>query len=69
VDGVSVREFNGAAEGHLRRLAAEIGARRYRPRPLRRVWVRKRGKEDEFRALAIPAVRDRVGGDSLMMRG
>lgn len=60
VDGVSVREFDRDAEAQLRRLAGEIAARRYRPRPLRRVWVRKRGKEDEFRALAIPAVRDRV---------
>ncbi len=59
-DGVGVREFTREAPDHLRRLSREIRARRYRPRPLRRVWVRKRGKEDEFRPLAIPAVRDRV---------
>lgn len=60
VDGVSVREFERGAQAHLHRLAEEIATRRYRPRPLRRVWVPKKGKENEYRALAIPAVRDRV---------
>jgi retron-type reverse transcriptase len=60
VDGVSVREFGRGDAARIRALAAEIVARRYRPRPLRRVWVRTRGKEDEFRPLAIPTVRDRV---------
>jgi retron-type reverse transcriptase len=60
VDGVSVRDFNREAPAAIARLARELVARRYRPRPLRRVWVRRRGKENEFRALAIPTVRDRV---------
>ena len=60
VDGVSVKVFGRDATAEIRRLAEEIPSRRYRPRALRRVWVRKRGKEDEFRPLAIPAVRDRV---------
>jgi CRISPR-associated protein Cas1 len=60
VDGVSVRDFDREAPAAIARLARELVARRYRPRPLRRVWVRKRGKENEFRALAIPVVRDRV---------
>jgi retron-type reverse transcriptase len=60
VDGVSVKAFGRDAAAEIRRLAEEIPARRYRPRALRCVWARKRGKEDEFRPLAIPAVRDRV---------
>lgn len=60
VDGVTVRAFERDAYLRIPQLAEEITSRRYRPRPLRRVWVPKRGKEDEYRALAIPAVRDRV---------
>ncbi len=60
VDGVTVHAFARGAEAELRRLGDEIASRRYRPRPLRRVWVPKQGKEDEYRALSIPAVRDRV---------
>jgi len=60
VDGVSVKAFARDAAAEIRRLAEEIPERRYRSRPLRRVWMRKHGKEDEFRPLAIPAVRDRV---------
>jgi retron-type reverse transcriptase len=41
-------------------VAEEIPARRYRPRALRWVWVRKRSNEDEFRPLAIPAVRNHM---------
>jgi hypothetical protein len=46
-DGVSVREFTREAPDHLLRRSREIRARRYRPHPLRRVWVRKCGKENE----------------------
>lgn len=60
VDGVTVRAFDRDAAPYIQQLAEEIASRHYRPRPLRRVWVPKRGKEDEYRALAIPTVRDRV---------
>jgi RNA-directed DNA polymerase len=60
VDGVTVRAFEREAQVQIHRLAEEIATRRYRPGPLRRVWVPKCGKEDEYRAVAIPAVRDRV---------
>ncbi|MDB4948548.1 MAG: prophage lambdaSa1 transcriptase/maturase family protein [Gemmatimonadetes bacterium] len=60
VDGVTVREWEQGAAERIERLSRELLGRRYRPRPLRRVWIAKRGKEEEYRALSVPAVRDRV---------
>jgi RNA-directed DNA polymerase len=45
-------------EGFLSRLAAELNEERYRPHPVRRVWIRK--ADGGQRGLGIPAVRDRV---------
>jgi group II intron reverse transcriptase/maturase len=60
VDGVTVRMFARSATEAISRLAGELTDRTYRPRPLRRVWVPKRGKEEEYRPLVVPTVRDRV---------
>jgi RNA-directed DNA polymerase len=60
VDGVSVRDFAREAAHRIPHLAERLRTHRYRARPLRRVWVPKRGKENEYRPLTIPAVRDRI---------
>src|SRR5687767_2284562 len=60
VDGISVRSFGQQVAPHLQRLAANLLARTYRPAPLRRVWVQKISKPDEYRGLSIPTVRDRI---------
>jgi retron-type reverse transcriptase len=57
--GHGARVERDAAQ-RIERLSRELLGRRYRPRPLRRVWLPKRGKEEECRALSIPTVRDRV---------
>lgn len=61
VDGLTidaVEEFG--VEEFLSALAAELGAKTYRPQPLRRVRIPKAGQPGATRPLGIPTVRDRV---------
>jgi group II intron reverse transcriptase/maturase len=63
-DGIGVRAVESSGDAGVRvfleELAAELRAGVYRPRPLRRVYIPKRGKPGQTRPLGIPAVRDRV---------
>jgi RNA-directed DNA polymerase len=62
VDGVSIRQVEeeiGVSE-FLAEIEAELREKRYRPQPVRRVYIPKPGRPDEKRALGIPALRDRV---------
>src|SRR6266481_7988703 len=58
-DGETIAQFEKRLEEGIEALAAELRARRYRPLPVRRVWIDKLGSKDK-RPLGIPAVRDRV---------
>jgi group II intron reverse transcriptase/maturase/CRISPR-associated endonuclease Cas1 len=57
-DRITIATFEATVGEELPRLARELREQRYRPRPLRRVWVPK--GNGELRALGIPAIRDRV---------
>ena len=59
VDHVTIRRFEANREVELEKLAEELRAGRYRPQPIRRVWIPKPGSK-ERRPLGIPTVRDRV---------
>jgi group II intron reverse transcriptase/maturase len=59
VDGVGIEDVErGGVQGFLDELAADLQARRYRPKPVLRVYIPK--PDGRQRPLGIPTVRDRV---------
>jgi RNA-directed DNA polymerase len=61
VDRQTVAEVEDyGVERLLEELEAELREKRYRPLPVRRVWIPKPGKPGQHRGLGIPAVRDRI---------
>jgi RNA-directed DNA polymerase len=58
-DGQSIVQFEARQDEELVRLAEELREGRYRPHPVRRVYMTKPGSAEK-RPLGIPAVRDRV---------
>jgi RNA-directed DNA polymerase len=61
VDGVTIDDIVRAGVGDfLDELAEKLRAGRYRPRPLRRVFIPKPGRPGQLRPLGIPTVGDRV---------
>jgi RNA-directed DNA polymerase len=68
VDGQSLEEFAAELDQQLNRLAEELRADAYRPRPVKRVRIPKDGKPDEYRELGIPTIYDRVCQQALLNR-
>jgi RNA-directed DNA polymerase len=63
IDGVTVKSIQSSTGGvteYLERLQEELRSRMYRPSPVRRKLIPKRGKPGTFRPLGIPTVKDRV---------
>jgi RNA-directed DNA polymerase len=60
VDGVSCRDIidGPGAETYLRELRAELVTKRYRPQPVKRVYIPK--PDGRMRPLGIPTVKDRI---------
>jgi len=59
VDHQRIKEFERDLRGEIERLAEELRTGKYRPRPIRRVYIDKPGRKEK-RPLGIPCVRDRV---------
>jgi group II intron reverse transcriptase/maturase len=59
IDGVTVEEYGKNLEGNLKRLVDSLKAKTYRPKPVRRVYIPKPGK-DEKRPLGVPSVEDKL---------
>ena len=59
VDGQSTRQLQERWGQDVERLQEELRQGRYRPMPVKRVWIPKLGSHEK-RPLGIPAVRDRV---------
>ena len=58
VDGVTVEEYEVNLEENLKGLVGKLKAKRYRPKPVRRVYIPK--PKGGKRPLGIPAVEDRI---------
>ena len=65
-DRESLKQFESRLDTNLAKLQEELQTARYRPRPIRRVYIDKPGSLDK-RPLGIPAVRDRVVQTALKM--
>jgi len=54
VDGQSINDFASNLEGNLARLHDELRSQTYRPHPVKRQLIPKRGQPGKFRPLGIP---------------
>jgi len=68
VDQISIEAFQENGQEELRNLHEELKVSTYKPLPVRRVYIPKRGKPQEKRPLGIPAIRDRVCQQALKNR-
>lgn len=64
VDGQSVAAFKENVEAELHQLFVELKTKRYRPKPVKRVYIQK--EDGRKRPLGIPTVRDRVVQQALL---
>src|SRR5260364_46686 len=60
MDGVTVEAYGTNLEENLHDLVERMKTKRYRPKPVRRVYIPKPGKQDEKRGLGIPSVEDKL---------
>lgn len=65
VDGVTIASFKANLESELDALAEDLSTRRYRCRPLRRIFIPK--ADGEQRPLGVACVRDRVVQTACLM--
>lgn len=59
VDHETIAMYEARIEENLLRLEETLGSGRYRPQPIKRVWIPKPGTKEK-RPLGVPTVRDRV---------
>lgn len=59
IDHVTIEAYGKRAEEELQKLREDLRTGRYKPQPIRRVYIPKPGS-NEKRPLGIPTVRDRV---------
>jgi len=58
IDGVSWKEYGKQLDENLNGLVARMKAKRYKPQPVRRVYIPK--NEHQMRPLGIPALEDKI---------
>jgi group II intron reverse transcriptase/maturase len=59
IDGVTVEEYGRNLESNIRGLVNRMKAKKYRPKPVKRVYIPKPGREEK-RPLGIPSVEDKL---------
>lgn len=58
IDGVTVKQYEAHLEENLKDLVARLKTKRYRPQPVKRVYIPK--SNGDKRPLGIPAVEDKI---------
>ena len=59
IDGITMEEYEKNLQGNIELLVERLKSKTYRPKPVRRVYIPKPGK-DEKRALGIPSLEDKL---------
>lgn len=59
IDGVTLEAYGESLTENITLLVQKLKSKRYRPKPVRRVFIPKAGK-DEYRGLGIPALEDKL---------
>lgn len=65
VDRITIEMFANRLDKNLELLSQDLRTGRYRPHPIKRVWIPKPGRTEK-RPLGIPTVRDRVAQAALL---
>ena len=60
IDDVTVEEYGRNLQENIRDLLARLKSKRYRPQPVKRVYIPKPGKREEKRGLGLPTVEDKL---------
>ena len=60
IDNVTVEEYGQNLEKNIQELVERLKSKRYRPQPVKRVYIPKAGKVDEKRGLGLPTVEDKL---------
>ncbi len=68
IDKETISSFEENKEVELEKIHEELKDGKYKPFPVRRVYIEKPGKTGEKRPLGIPAIRDRVCQQALKNR-
>lgn len=68
VDGQSIEDFERDLQENLQRLHNELRRQTYRPQPVKKHLIPKRGQPGKTRPLGIPTVYDRVCQQALLNR-
>lgn len=66
LDRVTIRHFEADWETHLREIQRKLMQRRYKPQPVRRVYIPKPSNPKQLRPLGVPIVADRIVGQALL---
>lgn len=60
IDAMTVDEYEENLDERLKSLVERMKSKRYKPQPVRRVYIPKSGKAGEKRGLGIPTVEDKI---------